>query len=70
MFWWFKRQSDLLRYEARELPSGDYELRVIDADGSERVETFDDPTALSRRQVEFERQLRDEGWTGPHGWNL
>ena len=25
MFWWFKRKDDLLRYEARQLPSGDFE---------------------------------------------
>ena len=70
MFWWFKRQTDLLRYEARQLPTGMYELRVIDPHGNERVEMFNDPGSLSRRQVEFEQQLRQDGWTGPHGWNL
>jgi len=70
VFWWFKRRDDLLRYEARDLPTGRYELRIVDPDGSERVETFDDAPSLTRRQVEFERQLRESGWTGPHGWNL
>ena len=70
MFWWFKRRDDLLRYEARDLPTGGFELRIVDPDGCERVETFEDETALMRRQVEFERQLRDSGWTGPHGWNM
>jgi hypothetical protein len=70
MFWWFKRQDDLLRYESRDLPSGGYELRIVHPDGSERVETFEDVQSLTRRQVEFERQLRDGGWSGPHGWNV
>jgi hypothetical protein len=70
VFWWFKRRDDLLRYEARHLPAGGFELRIVDPDGHERVETFDDDDALMRRQVEFERQLRDGGWTGPHGWNM
>jgi hypothetical protein len=70
VFWWFKRRDDLLRYEARDLPAGGYELRIVEPDGNERVETFDDASALTRRQVEFERQLRDTGWTGPHGWNV
>jgi hypothetical protein len=50
MFFWFKRREDLLRYEARQLSSGEFEF--------------------CRRQLDFERRIKDEGWTGPHGWNL
>jgi hypothetical protein len=25
---------------------------------------------LSKRQIDFERELASKGWTGPHGWNL
>ena len=70
MFWWFERSGKFLRYEARELGDGGYELCVIDPDGTERVERFDDSGELTNRQVEFERQLARDGWTGPHGWNL
>jgi len=69
VFWWFERKGEFLRYEAR--PAGDgFELCIVQADGTERVERFDDSAALARRQAEFERQIRREGWNGPHGWNL
>ena len=70
MFWWFQRGADYLRYESREIEKGEYELRVTDPDGSEHVEHFADPGELTERQRNFERSLADEGWTGPHGWNL
>ena len=70
MFWWFERTGQYLRYEARQRANGGYELRVINPDGTERIETFEDSNELSRRQQAFERELADEGWNGPHGWNL
>ena len=70
VFWWFERGGEFLRYEARSLPTGAYELRVTTPDGVEHVETFQDSASLSARQVEFEREFIKEGWTGPHGWNL
>ena len=70
MFWWFKRKDDLLRYEARQLPSGEFEFCVVDEHGNERVERFTDGDALHARQLEFEKSLKEDGWTGPHGWNL
>lgn len=70
MFWWFERKGKYLRYEAREGPSGTYELCVIDAEGSEHVERFSDSADLAKRQLEFERQIAAQGWTGPHGWNV
>jgi hypothetical protein len=69
VFWWFERQGEFLRYETREVTGG-YELCVIAPDGSERVEAFGDSSDLANRQIEFERQLARDGWTGPHGWNL
>ena len=70
MFWWFERRGQFLRYEVRDLPDGGYELRVIDTDGTERAEHFADSADLNKRQIEFERTLAAEGWTGPVGWNL
>ena len=70
MFVWFEKGGSFLRYEARDLPDGRYELRIIDTDGTERVEIFNDSTSLNRRQIDFERELSEKGWTGPHGWNL
>ena len=70
VFWWFERRGQYLRYEVRDLPDGGYELRVIDADGRERAELFADSSELTKRQLDFEKELLEEGWTGPHGWNL
>jgi hypothetical protein len=70
MFWWFKRGDDFVRYEARRGESGAYELCFVNVDGTERVESFDDEQALVDRQRALESSLNDQGWTGPHGWNL
>jgi len=70
MFTWFQRGDEYLRYEAREISSGDYELTILTSDGTETVERFADQEALSERQVALQRELEAEDWTGPHGWNL
>lgn len=70
MFWWFERRGEFLRYEARDLPAGGFELRVINPDGTEHVENFSDSGDLTKRQITFEHDLASDGWTGPHGWNL
>ena len=70
VFWWFERSGQFLRYEANAGKGGGYELRIIEPDGTERVERFNDSTSLARRQADFEQQISAEGWTGPHGWNV
>jgi hypothetical protein len=70
VFWWFKRGNDYVRYESREVEPGAFELRFVDTDGTERVETFDDARKLEERQRDLEQSLALDGWTGPHGWNL
>jgi len=70
VFWWFERRGQYLRYEAREGPGGSYELCVIDAEGIEHVERFADSSDLAKRQAQFERDIIEQGWTGPHGWNV
>lgn len=70
MFWWFERAGLYLRYEARERPEGGFELRVINPDGTENVETFEDSNDLTKRQHAFEHELAANGWDGPHGWNV
>jgi hypothetical protein len=70
MFTWFKRNAEFLGYEARQISANLYELVVRLADGTERVEQFDGQTALTERQLALQRELEEEGWTGPHGWNM
>jgi hypothetical protein len=67
MFWWFERKGSYARCEVLELPSGGYELRVINPEGNERVEYFDDANELASRQRAVEEGLTSDGWTGPHG---
>jgi hypothetical protein len=70
MFWWFKRGDSYVRYEARQNGTASYELRIINVDGGEDVELFDNEQDLSARQRDLEQALVDQGWSGPHGWNL
>ena len=67
MIWFFERQGKYVRCETRKTADGAYELVVLDADGAERVERFEDSSSLARRQVELEHSLTASGWTGPHG---
>ena len=43
MFWWFVRSGQHLRVEVLWLAADKFELRVIDADGTEHVEMFANP---------------------------
>lgn len=70
MFWWFERGGRHLRCEVLQLSGENYELRVIDPDGNERVERFVNCTALAKRQQAVQNGLAATGWTGPHGWVL
>jgi len=68
MFWWFERGGELLRLEVLQVTSDRYELRVIQSDGTENVETFASAKDLNRRQEQVQRRVAEEGWNGPHGW--
>jgi hypothetical protein len=70
VFWWFERNGTYTRCEVLDLPTGGFELRVVDPDGQEEIEHFADAATLARRQQAVEEQLAADGWTGPHGWLL
>ena len=54
MVWFYERQGSFIRCETRVSPTGvGFELVVIQPDGSERVEHFDDSSTLARRQAEL-----------------
>lgn len=67
MVWFYERQGTFIRCETRIAAAGGFELVVIEPDGSERVEHFEDSSTLSRRQAELENTLTDDGWAGPFG---
>jgi len=70
MFWWFERRGEFLSCESRQSSDGTFELRIVTPDGSEHLERFADSADLARRQAALEREVRSNGWTGPHGWNV
>lgn len=71
MVWFYERHGAFIRCESRAAASGvGFELVVIQPDGSEQVEYFDDSTSLMKRQAEIETSLTHDGWTGPFGRRL
>jgi hypothetical protein len=70
MFWWFERRGAYMRCEVLQLATEKYELRVIEPDGTESVEAFEDPANLAKRQQDMVESLSASGWSGPHGWVL
>jgi len=68
MVWFYEKQGAFIRCEARDSETGlGFQLIVIQPDGSERIEHFDDSRHLTRRQQELESTLVDDGWDGPYG---
>ena len=68
VIWFYAKQGRHLRCEVRQLVDGDhFDLVITDADGSERVEHFDDSVSLTRRSSQLEAEWLDEGWDGPFG---
>jgi hypothetical protein len=65
--WFFERNGRFVRCETCEGANGRWELLVLDADGVQRVERFEDDAALAARQRELEREFRGSGWFGPYG---
>ena len=54
MVWFYERQGSFIRCETRNAAAGGgFELVIIQPDGSERVEHFDDSATLARRQAEL-----------------
>lgn len=63
MVWFFLRANEQLYYEIRRQPDGDgYELTVKYPDGSERIERFNDSSALNNRSLALNRFLEEQGW--------
>ena len=67
MFWWFERGEEIIRLEVLQLASDCFELRVIDANGSDTTETFSNTNELARRHAQLQDQVRKDGWSGPRG---
>ena len=64
--WFFERSGRFVRCETRDVP-GVFELVIVEADGTERVERFDDSDMMFARQQQLASTLKDDGWQGPFG---
>lgn len=68
MIWFYERDGEQLRCEVLTAAEGQgYELIITEPDGSQRIERFDSSAELTRRQLELEQELLNDGWHGPHG---
>ena len=63
----FEREGRFVRYEARQRTNGQYELTILEPDGSEKMEVFESSAALNVRLAQVERDYRIAGWFGPYG---
>lgn len=63
MMWFLERGPELIVCEARQATDGaSYELSTVEQAGDEHVERFPSPTAMIERFVEYQRELRLNGW--------
>ena len=68
MLWVFERKDEQMRCEIRREGAGPgYEMIVTNPDGSQRMERFDETSALIKRTLEFQRELLESGWRQPTG---
>jgi hypothetical protein len=66
VIWFYERKGEHMRCEIRQLIEGDrFSLVVTLPDGTERIEVFDNSSALNRRSIELEKTLVQKGWNGP-----
>src|SRR5215475_12755587 len=52
------------------LPTGGFGLRIVEPDGTEIVERFNDSSDLAKRPQALIHEVKNAGWDGTHGWNL
>ncbi|MBA3269761.1 MAG: hypothetical protein H0T71_04555 [Acidobacteria bacterium] len=72
MVWFYERQGNFIRCDTRDAAgrATAFELLIIQPDGSENVEHFEDSPSLERRRRELEAALTHEGWAGPFGGTI
>jgi len=52
------------------LPTGGFELRIVEPDDAAIVERFNDSSDLAKRPQALIHEVKNAGWDGTHGWNL
>ena len=68
MIWFYAKHGHHLRCEVRTAGSDEqFDLVITDADGTERVEHFDDSASVTQRTLQLEAEWIGQGWDGPFG---
>jgi hypothetical protein len=70
VLWWFEREGQRTTIEVLQLPTGEFELRIVDNDGVERIEHFANSTDLATRQQAIQDALVEQGWKRTGEWML
>lgn len=66
MIWIFERANERLRCEIRRESAGlGFELIVTHPDRSQRMERFEDTSALIKRSLDLQMELIGAGWRPP-----
>ena len=66
MIWIFQRGNERLHCEIhRESVGQGFELIITNPDGSQRMERFEDPSALIKRSLDLQMELIEAGWRSP-----
>jgi hypothetical protein len=66
MLWIFERKGEKMRCEIRRDGAGSgFEMIVTTADGSQRMERFDETTGLIKRTLDLQSELLETGWRQP-----
>jgi hypothetical protein len=70
VIWIFEREGQRAKLEVLYIAQDKYELRFLDADGLEHLETFTNATDAGNRQMELQHTLSLQGWKRTGGWKL
>lgn len=66
MIWSFERGGERTSCEIRRDPDGQhYELVLTAPDGSEKTESYEEPSEVITRSVDVMRGLIEAGWRSP-----
>jgi hypothetical protein len=66
VFYFYKRGPDTVKCEVRSATDGPgYEIVIIEANGTERLERFATSEQVHERWLEIHNRFEREGWWGP-----
>jgi hypothetical protein len=68
VIWFYAKLGQHVRCEVRPVTNGErFDLIITEADGTERVEHFEDSASVTQRTLQLEAEWIRQGWDGPFG---